>query len=216
MIFRRMDAQAVTAPVGEVQPYENGTWIDQAKNVYDYDGQTYYKIGYLVNSLDEFSQGFVEVGLGLAVFDFLRPKRRDENDGLPWWVLFAFLWFFVIKYLVNQLTLFIYRLMSKHAAGKIAQWTEDKKRLRLFLPVTWFYDTTDEQVVINSMGALGFLVWLISLPIFIPIFGLLASSDSPVLAGLAVLLSVPLCLCYNIIRFFKNHRLAKKLQLNRF
>lgn len=216
MIFRRMDAQAVTAPVGEVQPYENGTWIDQAKNVYDYDGQTYYKIGYIVSNLEEYNQAFFEVGLGLAAFELLRPKRGKNDQDQHLVIFIAFIWFFVLRFLFNWLTQLIYRLMTKHAAGKIAMWTEDKKWLRLFLPVTWFYDTTDERVLVNSMGALGFLVWGAILPILVPAFSFLIESNQPVHNVLALVLNVPLLLCYNIIRFFKNYRLAKKLELNRF
>lgn len=216
MLFRRVDTHAVKSPVGQVEPYENGTWIDQAKNVYDYDGQTYNKIGYLVNSIEEYSQGFLEFGLGFAAFELLRPKKRGEEDGLNWVLFVAFIWFLALRFVVNWLTQLIYRLMSKHLAGKIILWTEDKKQIRLFLPVTWFYDTTDEQVVANSMGALGFLVWLTILPFLIPIFGFFTTSDQTILNVLAFILSIPLCLCYNIIRFFKNYRLAKKLELNRF
>lgn len=215
-MFRRTEPQAVAAPLGEVQPYENGTWIDQAKNIYEYDGQTYYKIGYLVNNLEEYSQGILEFGLGFAAFELLRPKRRDENQNQNWVIFIAFIWFFVLKFLVNWLTRLIYRLMSQHAAGKIAQWTEDKKRLRLFLPVTWFYDTTDERVLVNSMGAIGFLVWVVILPVLVPLFAFLMESDQPLFNVLGLVLNVPLLLFYNIIRFFKNYRLAKKLELNRF
>lgn len=170
MTFRRIADTYTKEPVGVLNPYGEGTFIDSENNVYIEDYNGYTKIGYDIPQWDTALKVLPKIGLGVIFANLIFPKSKDK-DGLNFvWMIAGVIigLFIVVTY--HLLAWTIYQIVTLLLSKYLVQITEKNKIFRQFLPCVWFIDFPEsdrKQVYSIAMAStlviLVILGWLIVL-----------------------------------------------------
>lgn len=219
MAFRKTAAEYVKEPIGGVSPYVNGWVIDMDNNVYEERFGEYVKIGYGIPEWDAFIGFFPKLSLELAYLNFFAPRERGEFD------IVAMAYGIVrgINGVINICSRFIsilsYNLLSKYVASLILPVTERYKRLRLVLPINWFYESDDSYVTELSIKTTAFWTGWLLLPVILPIvFAIIGNYGQSAWMLLAIILLGinTRMIFFNIYWLYRNIVLGKEIGVNRW
>lgn len=222
MVFRKTAVEYVKDPVGLVSPYRNGYVIDSENNVYSEDFGVYTKVGFDIPEMDMYVASFPEIGRGIAFMNLLFPQR--DSSGNIFVMLIIYFWARLSEKIFRFYDWLIYKFTEKVLAKHLLRLADKRPKLRLFLPVAWFYETDDDQVKYMAIGAVASVFWgsIVAIASLVFTFAVVADTrdfygGNPLAVGaLAVAIIYCLPLLGTFPGFKANYRLAKELGVDQF
>ncbi|GKQ43166.1 hypothetical protein RD055328_10890 [Companilactobacillus sp. RD055328] len=138
MAYRTIKSVRNFQPIGSINNYENGLFIDSQNNILEQRGTEYIKVGYRDETISAFVKMIPSIGIGVVLLNLFSPKGAKTNNTMVNIVLWVIGFFIAIFLAVEVILGWICEKIIFIKKDLVIQMLNNQKWTRLFAPTSWY------------------------------------------------------------------------------